>query len=223
MASRVNTKTIIRNYLGTAADDPLYGDTTAGVSPLLDPVVQQVVDGLIGEIHETNRHYLSKTVTLQPDSSTASTYALATQAAPVLDFAHWLEVRYDNNEGARLSECRIEELLEAGSGYFALYGPDESVIFELSSSDQGGRPLFLRYGYWPADLTDDNSIIPGIPLRYHDVVALESLFVFGVGGESRWPEELRERWKNRRAALFSHITRRGVEPKRTRLSATPYL
>lgn len=223
MTSRINLKTLIRNYLGTGADDPLFGDDEDGIAALLDPVVQQTIDGIIGEIHETNRHYLSRTVTLQPDSATGSTYSLASQAVPILDFAHWLEVRYDTRQGARLSECRVEELLEAGSGYFALYGADEEATFELSSSDQTGRPLFLRYGYWPANLEDNNATVVGVPARYHDVLVLEALFVFGVGGESRWPEELRERWKNRRAALFNHITRRGVEPKRTRLSGVPYL
>jgi hypothetical protein len=50
-----------------------------------------------------------------------------------------------------------------------------------------------------------------------DVVALEALFAFALGGESRWPQELRERWTNRRAALFAHIRQRGVQPSRTRL------
>jgi len=218
MATRAQVKASIRRYLGTDTDDPLYGDQTAGVSAQLDPLVQEVVDSLVGEIHETNPGYLSKTQVLAADTpATGHLYSLATQSVPITDFAKWLEVRFDNEDGAVLVEARLEELRVAGSGYFAFTGVDEAAVLQTSKDTTPANPIFLRYGFWPADLASDSSTIGGIPKRYIDVIALEALFVFGVGGESRWPEELRERWKNRRAALFAHIQRRGVQPARTRL------
>lgn len=221
--SRAGVKTIIRNLLGTSADDPLYGDTSTGVSPLLDPIVQEVVNSLVGEIHEHNPWFLSKTVTLLADSVATRTYIFSAQSAPVIDFSKWLEVRYTDADGSTLDECRLEELRDFGGGYFAIHGPDEDLVLELSSSDAPSVPLFFRYANWPADLADDNAAIPGIPSRYHDVVAYEALFAFAIGGESRWPPELRERWTNRRAQLFAHIGKRGVQPSRTRLAPGSYL
>lgn len=223
MLSRAGVKTIIRNLLATGADDGLYGDTSAGVSPLLDPIVQEVVNSLIGEMHEHSPWYLSRTVTLTPDVTATRSYVFSTQAPAIIDFSKWLEVRYTNADGATLDECRLEELRDFGGGYFAVHGPDEAPTIELSLSDAPNVPLFFRYAYWPDDLANDNAVIPGIPGRYHDVVAYESLFAFAVGGESRWPPELRERWTNRRAQLFAHIGRRGVQPARTRLAPGSYL
>lgn len=216
MATRAQVKLWVRNWLGTGADDPVYGDTAAGISPLLDPAVQQVVDQLIGEIHLQNPHYLSKFATLAAASATSHLYALATQGVPIIDFAHWLELRVTDEAGSLFEEARLEELQGVGSGFFCVTGPDEAAVIQTSLDTETGLPLWLRYGYWPADLVDDTTAIPGIPARYHDVVALETLFVFAVGGESRWPEELRERRRDRHAALIAHVGRRGVQNSRTR-------
>ena len=218
MATRAQVKASIRRYLGTDVDDPLYGDQTAGVSAQLDPLVQEVVDSLVGEIHEANPGYLSRIQVLAADTPvTGHLYSFQTQSPAITDFAKWLEVRFDNEDGAVLYEARLEELRVAGSGYFTIRYVDEIAVLETSKDTTPANPIFLRFAIWPVDLASDSSVIGGIPKRYIDVVALEALFVFGVGGESRWPDELRERWKNRRAALFAHIQRRGVQPARTRL------
>lgn len=217
MATRAQVKLWIRNWLGTGADDPVYGDTAAGISPLLDPAVQQVVDQLIDEIHLQNPHYLSKFASLTPLSTTSHLYNLVTQAVPILDFSHWLELRVTDESGSPFEEARLDELLSAGSGFFCVTGPDEAAVIQTSADTAAGLPLWLRYGYWPADLVDDTTVIPGIPAHYHDVVALETLFVFAVGGESRWPDELRERRRDRHAALIAHVGKRGIQQSRTRL------
>lgn len=224
MATRAQVKTWIRNFLGTGADDPLYGDTSAGVSPLLDPIVQQVVDGIIADIAEANRAYLSKFATILPDTpTTGRIYSLATQSVPITDFSHWLELRYRDEDGALFDECRLEELSDAGADFFAITGPDEAAVIQVSRGTAAAQTLWLRYGYSPADLVDDTTPIPGIPASYHELVALEALYVFGIGGESRLPPELRERWVDTRASLIQHVTRRGVTPARTRLRGAPYL
>lgn len=217
MTTRATAKTLIRNLLGTTVDDPLYGDSTPGVSPLLDPILQQVVDALVGEIHQANEGFLSKSVTLTPDSPSSRLYTFATQAAPITDFAKWLEVRFTDSDGAELEEVRLDELHDAGADFFTITGADESAVLQASPDTGAGGNLWMRYAYWPADMVNDASLILGVPQKFHDVVELESLFVFGIGGESRWPDELRERWTNRRAALFAHVTKRGRQPARTRL------
>lgn len=217
MATRGQVKTIIRNWLGTGADDPVYGDTAAGVSPLLDPAVQQVVDDLIDQIHVASPYYLSTFAPLVPDAVTDRVYSLLNQTPPILDFSHWLELRMTDESGSTFEEARLEELQASGSGYFCITGPDKAAVVQTSPDTQAGVPLWLRYGIWPDDLVDDSSVIPGIPLRFHDVVALETLFVFAVGGESRWPDELRERRKDRHARLIAHVGKRGVQNNRTRL------
>jgi len=215
--SRGQVKLWIRNWLGTGADDPLYGDTAAGVSPLLDPAVQQVVDALIDEIQLENPAYLSKFVTLVADAPDANVYSLAAQTPPVADFSRWLEVRVTDENGSAFEEARMEELHSVGSGYFCVTGPDDAAVIQTSPDTQAGLDLWLRYAYLPPALVDDNSVIPGIPAQFHDVVALEALFVFAVGGESRWPDELRERRRDRHAALIAHVGKRGVQQQRTRL------
>lgn len=224
MATRAEVKASLRNYLATTIDDPMYGDVTAGVpttgvSAVLDPIVQQAIDGLIGEIHETNRGYLSKFQILAADTPvTGHLYSLATQAVAITDFAHWLEVRFDTEDGAMLFEARLEELRDAGSGYFAFTGEDEAAVLQTSKDTTAANPIWLRYGYWPIDLASDSSVIVGIPKRYLDVVALEALFAFELGGESRVPAKLEQRWRDRRAALFAHVGSRGTQASRTRLT-----
>ena len=87
---------------------------------------------------------------------------------------------------------------------------------------EAGADLFLRYTAWPADLTDDDSTISGIPARFQDVVALEACFAFALSAEQRRPPELTQRWLDRRGALVSHVARRAGPgaPSRTRLVVT---
>ena len=111
MATRAQVKQWVRSFLGTSVDDALYGDTTptSGVSTVLDPIIQQAVDSLITEIHETNPGYLSSSKTLAADSATSHLYSFATQSVPLTDFSRWLEVRCNDSDGAAWRECRLEE------------------------------------------------------------------------------------------------------------------
>jgi hypothetical protein len=219
VTTRAQVKATLRNFLLTGTDDPVYGDTGgAGVATILDPIVQQSVDSLISEIHKTNRAYLSRTQILAADTpATGRVYSFATQSSPILDFSYWMEVRYTDENGSLLYEAKLEELRDAGSDYFCITGPDDSAALQTSPDSSAATAIYLRFGYWPPLLTSDSSNIVGIPTRYMDVVALEALFAFGLGGESRWPEELRERWRDRRAALIAHVAQRGVQNQRTRL------
>lgn len=225
MATRGEVKTWIRTLLGTGEDDPVYGNQAPGVSAVLDPAVQHVVDQLISEMHVANPGYLSTFASLTPAAAGSNLYDLAAQADPITDFAGWLELRFNDENGSLFEEARLEELKSSGSGYFCVTGTDDAPIIQTSSDTQGGIPLWLRYRIWPDNLVDDNTPIPGIPRRFHDVVALEALFVFAVGGESRWPEEMRERRRDRHAAMIAHVTRRGNQQSRTRLDqhASTYL
>ncbi len=209
--TRAQIKQQIRILLGTSSDDPQFSDT------ILDPIVQQSVDSLIGAIQDANPDFLSKIVTLAADSATGLTYTFASQANPITDFAKWLEVRYVDQDGLELDECRAEEMMRIGGDCFVITGEDETPVLTLSSGSQVGGAVWFRYGYWPAELVDDNSVPTGISSRFHDVIALEALFVFGLGGEQRRPPELSNRWLDRRAQLLARVGRRGVTPSRTRV------
>jgi hypothetical protein len=209
--NRGTLKTLIRTYLFTSDDDPAYSDT------VLDPIAQQAYDSVLSDINQAKPDYLSKTVTLAADSSASHDYIFATQAVPIDDFASWLEVRYTDEDGTALEEARLEELRGAGSDFFAITGPDEAPVLTTSKDSPAGTPLFFRYGYWPADFVDDSSTLAGVPVKYHDVVALEALFAYGLGGEQRLPPELFNRWRDRKAQMLARVGRRGVQNSRSRL------
>jgi hypothetical protein len=207
MASRATIKTWLYNFLGTSSDDPAYTDA------IIEPIIQSACDAIVADEQDQNPSYLSTTVTLSAVSSTSHDYNLASQAS---DFAKWLEVRYTDYKGALFRECRTEELYAAGDGYFAITGIDSAAVLTTSADATTGKALWMRYQTWPADMTDDADVPGGIPLKYHDVIALECLFAFGLGGESRWPKELYDRWFDRRNQLMSRVGRRGVQPTRVR-------
>ncbi len=197
----------MRLWLGTTDDDPAFPDT------LLEPALQQGYDSLCEDIRQLNADYFATTVTLAAVSATSHQYNLAAQAAL---FASYLDVRYDDDQGAMLRECRFDELPVVGDAFFALSGPDAALVLFTSPGSPAGQPLWMRYAAWPATFADDNAAPTLIPERFHDVVGLEALFVFGVGGEQSLPRELRDRWTTRRAQLLSHCSRRGSGVSRTR-------
>lgn len=209
--TRGTVATMIRTLLGTAEDDPAYSGT------ILNPLIQSAYDSLVADLHDAAPHYLSTSVTLASDSAGGHVYTLSTQSSPITNFAKWLEVRWTDEEGRKLEEVRLEELEGFGGDAFALTGVDESVVLRTATTDTGGEPIWLRYAYWPAAFTDDADAIPGIPGRFHDVVALETLFVFGLGGEQARPRELRDRWNDRRNQLMSRAGRRGVQNSTSRI------
>ncbi|KKL98193.1 hypothetical protein LCGC14_1826830, partial [marine sediment metagenome] len=206
----------IRVFLATPTDDPAYSDT------ILNPIVQEAVDSLLTDINEQNPSYNSTTVTLAADSSSGRVYTFASQSTPITDFARWLEIRRTDSDGLELIEVRYDELRAAGADHFVITGVDSAPVLETSFDSTAGTAIWLRYTKWFADMTDDNDVPSGIPLKFHDVIALEALFAFGLGGEQRLPPDLRNRWFDRRNQLIHHVGRRGSQVTRTRLYSDSY-
>ncbi len=211
MAARSAIVTSIRLFLGTPSDDPAYTDT------ILNPIVQQAVDSLLTDINKQNPGYNSTTVTLAADSSSGRVYTFASQSTPITDFARWLEIRWTDSAGLELTEARYDELRAAGQDHFFISGIDSAAVLETSPDSTAGVAIFLRYTKWFADMTADGNVPSGIPLKFHDVIALEALYAFALGGEQRTPPELRARWFDRRNQLMHHVGRRGNQPSRTRI------
>ena len=213
MASRSTIVTSIRRFLGAKSDDPAYSAT------ILNAIVQEAADSLLTDINEQNPGYNSTTVTLEADSTTSRTYTFATQSTPITDFARWLEIRWTDFEGLELTEVRYDELQPAGQDHFFIAGIDSEPVLETSPGSSAGKDIFLRDTKWFADMKADADVPKGIPLKFHDVIALEALFAFALGGEQRTPPELQARWFDRRAQLIHHVGRRGSQPSRTRIYA----
>jgi hypothetical protein len=211
MASRGTIKTSIRRLLGTESDDPAFSDA------ILDPIVQEAVDSLRTDVDLQNPGYNSTEVTLEADSSTSRLYTFATQSTAITDFGRALEVRWTDEDGLELNEVRIDELREAGPDFYAILGIDSAPVLRVSKDSEAGVDLFMRYTAWGADLADDNSVPSGIPLRFHDVIALEALYAVALGGEERVPSELYARWIDRRGQLMHHVGKRSAQPSRTRI------
>lgn len=211
MAARSTIVASIRRYLATPDDDPAYSDT------ILNPIVQEAVDALLTDINEQNPVYNSKTFGLTADSSSGRIYTFASQPIPITDFARWLEVRWIDSRGTELTEIAYDFFEHGGADHFMVYDIDSAAILETSPGSTPGQDVWFRYTKWFADMTDDNDVPKGIPLKFHDVIGLEALFCFGLGGEQRLPPELRNRWFDRRNQLMHHVGRRGSQPTRTRL------
>jgi hypothetical protein len=216
VASRGTLKTWIRNMLGAESDDPAFPDA------VLDPIVQQAADSVVSAIQRQSPGYLSKTVTLAADSGSSRLYTFATQSAAITDFAFWQELRWTDEDGVQLHEARLDELRDAGADHFTVTGPDEAPVVQTSRDSEAGKALWLRYTYSPSDMADDSAVPGGVPKRFHDVIALEALFAFGLGGEQRMPPELFARWTDRRGELLAHVGRRGVQPGRSRIYTDIY-
>lgn len=213
MADRATIKTSALRYLATRTDDPAYTDA------ILDPTVQEAVNSLITDINEQNPSYNSTTVTLTADSTASRLHTFSTQTVPLTDFSRWLEVRRIDSQGIELIEVRYDELRDAGRDHFVLTGIDSAAVMETSPDSPAGEDVFLRYTQWPVDLVDDTDVPAGIPLKFHDVIALEMLFAFALGGEQPFPRTLYDRWFDRRNQLIHHVGRRGAQPQRTKIYA----
>lgn len=206
-------------YLTTTTDDPLF------TSQVINQYLIDAHHAIVNEIHTTNRNYLYKDALLTPDATTVQpwsttpvlSYTLATQSTPITDFAYWIELRKTNDDGDLLREARLEELRDAGNGYFAVTGPDDNPQIRLSKDTEAGINVYLKYGYWPADMQTDTDSPNGIPVQFHDVLPLEVLFAFELGGEGTHPPALKERWMNRKAALLYHVAKRGTTVTRTKV------
>lgn len=217
MASRGTIKTNIRILLGTDSDDPAYTDTE------LDPIVQWAVDALEGDINRQNPGYNSTTVTLAADSASSRLYTFSTQSSAITDFASWLEVRWTDSDGLELHEVDYDELRASGADHFTISGVDSAPVLETSKDSEAGKAVWMRYTKWSADMSADSDVPGGIPLKFHDVIALEAVFsAFGLGGEARMPSEHYQRWQDRRAQLMHHVGKRGAQPSRTKIYVDPF-
>ncbi len=216
MAARSTIVASIRRYLATPSDDPAYSDT------ILNPIVQEAVDSLLTDINEQNPSYNSTLVTLAADSSSGRVYTFASQSSPITDFSRWLDIRWTDSDGLNLTEVRYDELKDAGADHFIITGIDSAPALETSPDSEAGKAIWLRYTKWFADMSGDNDVPSGIPLKFHDVIALEALFAFGLGGEQGIPPDLRARWFDRRNQLIHHVGRRGSQVARTRLYSDSY-
>ena len=203
--------TRVRTYLGTASDDPAY------TNAILEPIVQEAADGLVMDINLQNPGMNSKTVTLKADSASSHLYTFSTQTAAITDFGSWLEVRWTDSSGLELHEVRYEELRWAGQDHFFIAGLDDVPILETSADSGAGTDIFFRYSPFFADMTVGTNVPAGIPLKFHDVIALEMLYVFGLGGEADLPPALFRRWETRRGQLIHHVGKRGTQPSRSRV------
>lgn len=213
MTTRGVLKTLVRTYLGTISTDPQYSDA------ILEPLLQDATNSLIIDMLEANPDCLSAAVTLAADSSTSHTYTLGTQSVPVTDFARWLEVRWTDADGSELIECRREELASQGADRFCVLSDGNyNWVLRTSPDSEAGTALYVVYAQQPADMAGDAYLPGGVPIQFHDVVALEAASVaYGFGGEQQMPRELFTRWRDRRAQLMSFVGRRGTQPSRTRL------
>ena len=216
MAARSAIVTSIRRFLGTASDDPAYTDT------ILNPIVQEAADSLVTDINIQNPAYNSTTVTLAADTTSSRIYTFATQSTAITDFSRWLEVKWTDSDGLKLIEAPLDGLREAGDSHFAIRGIDSAAVLETSKDSEAGKAIFFRYTQWPTALAADGDVPGGIPLRFHDVIALEALYAFELGGEARTPSHLFQRWIDRRGQLIHHVGKRGAQPSRTRLYAEAF-
>lgn len=210
MATRAQLRGRVRVFLGTSDDDPEYDDDT------LNDLLQDAYWSLLEDLRQLNPNYLATGVTLAAQSSTSRVYSLAAQSTAITDFAGWLDVRWTDENGLRLAEVRYDELSWADGNSFALTGQDEALVLTTSSLADAGTALWFRYSQWPAAWSADADTPTKIPTRFHDVVALEALFAFGLGGEQRIPPELNARWMDRRGQLLASVSRRGVQPPTAR-------
>src|SRR6266850_2475942 len=219
MASLAVLRANLLIYLATTTDDPLF------TSAVLNGFLKDAHHSLVDEIHRTNRDYLYKDVLLTPDVNTTQvwssapvlSYTFATQSPAITDFAYWIELRKTNDDGDLLREIDLESLRDAGNGFFAISGTDDNPTLRLSKDTEQGINVYMKYGYWPLDMQFDTDAPLGIPVQYHDLLPLEALFSFALGGEGQRPPELQQRYLDRRSALFAHVGKRGTQVHRTKV------
>ena len=211
--NRAGMRSLLRMMLGIDETDPTYTDARLNMALLHGH------QSLLTDIEVHTPDFLWKTATLAVDSGETHKYTLSTQSAPITDFSGWLEMRYTDKDGSLLRECRADEMREAGGDYFSISSLDETAIITTSDDSPDSKALWLRYRYWPPDMDTDDDVPGGIPAKFRDVVALESLSVVAPNA----PQNLYLRWIDRRGQLMAHIGRRGVAPGRTRLDQSESL
>ena len=183
-------------YLGTTTGDPAFP------VPRLNVLIQNVLNELYADIPEG---VLVKTATLTPDVLDGSRYQFSAQLSPVLDFQKAEEVRIATSSGRQLREIPFGQRQAYGANGYSIVGDDADTVLFLTPGTQEGQPIFLSYTYWPVAWTVDDTECPGIPSRFHDVVALEAAKqAYAIGNEQSWPNSYEVTRFDRRAQLQTH-------------------
>lgn len=192
MATRAEIKQSLRGMLGLTSDDPLGSDD------VLNPVVNQAYQQLVAEVAESCPDALAATATL--------TVAAQIAASPT-DLYQVRAIRETDATGSILDKRTFDELTDALSAY-AITGISAPFTITLSS-DLTCTSIHLTYtkGAGAVDLADDAATPPLLPVQYHDVIALESLFAMEFAGEQRRPPALEARWVNRKAGMLNFLRR----------------
>lgn len=197
-------RTYLRAMLGVEDNDKLY------TSARLNLFLEQAHAGLVADVRKVAPTYYAAVVTLT-ESGAGHTYNLVSQAGT---FAEVLEVRVANASGQELSQVRLEDLNAAAGNRYAISGQDAAVVITTSADVPANSALYLRYSYWPSALTSDIDP-PGIPEKFHEIVPLEALFTFELGGEAALPTTLKERWSARKLAFMVHVAERVRQPTKS--------
>lgn len=183
-------------YLGTASNDPAFAPAR------LNLLIQNALNELYADIPEG---VLVRTTTLRPDANDGALYAFSAQVSPILDFQKADEVRLDSSTGTPLREVPFGQRNAYGSGGYSIVGDDAETTLYVTPGTTEGRSVFLTYTYWPALWTVDNTECPGIPSRFHDLVALEAAKqAYAIGNEQSWPATYEVIRFDRRAQLLTH-------------------
>lgn len=202
MASLTTLRSLFYIYVGTKPTDPMY--PTATVDALLNAAAHKY----IADVQQANPAYLVKTTTLNLAARTAS--------LPV-DFAGYVDVRFDDATGRPLREVRLEELDTPSRAAFAITGPDAAATLTASQAVAENATLYFAYRYQPADLVNPSDIPEWMPAPFHDLLAREAAVDgFGLGAEGAPVVAFLTELQDRRAQFWAHVMRRGTQPLTTR-------
>lgn len=194
--NRPAVRELILTYLGTASNDPAFAPAR------LNALIQNVLNELYADIPEG---VLVKTTTLTADPNDAARYTFSAQTSPVLDFQKADDVRLDRSSGVPLREVPFGQRQTYGGGGYSIVGDDDDTVLYVTPGTTEGHALWLSYAYWPELWTVDNSECPGIPRRFHDVVALEAAKqAYAIGNEQSWPATYEALRFDRRGQLQAH-------------------
>lgn len=192
-------------YLGTTPADPMYPPTT--VNALLSAVATKYKN----EVFQADPSYLTNVTTIAPAPGTRD-YALP------IDFAGWLDVRFENSKGIKLDKVRHDELNAAWAfAAFSITGPDGAATMHLSEFCTLGTALYLLYIQQQPDLVADSDSPTWMPGDFHDLLAREAAIdAYGLGDEAAPAPRFLQETEDRRAMFWFHVMHRGAGGLKTR-------
>jgi hypothetical protein len=192
-------RALMRVYLGTSEDDPAFSDTA------LTTLAQNAVRALLADYPEG---VLVTTTTLRPSAADPHYYGLGQQEPQILDFFVVDEVRLNDSTGAALREVPYPQRNAWGAAGYSVLNFDALAAIVTTPATTAGAPLFLVYQPTIPPLVEGQPIA-GVPVAFHDVVALDAArMAYAAGGEQRWPDTYELERQDRRAQLFAYLGRR---------------